>query len=121
MRYIFPILFTILLIPNELYAEVSDKVPSIARVWLTGIFLGTIGFAAATYRKWAAIVAGIISLTFCYVHFSVISDPFVGKAIVKEQGSKYVLSVYGSITAMLLPVLVGFFLRKKTKKDYKNT
>lgn len=101
------------LFPVTAYAEVSDKVPSILRLWGTGILLGVIGFLAIQYRKWAGAIVAVVAIFFCYIHHGIIVDEFVGPAVIKEQGSKYIISVYGSIGVMILPLIIGMFFNRK--------
>lgn len=105
-----------LLLPSSAFAEVSDKVPSIARLWIQGLIVGIAGFFAARYRIWVGLVICLISFFICVATYEVLSDPFVGPAIRLEQGNAYVISVYGSIFLILAPLLAGFILKYKSKK-----
>ena len=78
--------------------------------------LGIFGFFSARYRIWTGIIIGLISIFFCFAHYGVISDPFVGPAIRNEQGNAYVFSVYGSILLMLAPLIAGFFIKNFKRK-----
>ena len=113
------IFFLLIFLPEISFAEVSDKVPSITRLWFVASILGILGFFSARYRIWPGILIGLISIFFCFAHYSVISDPFVGSAIRNEQGNAYVISVYGSILLMLAPLIAGFLF--KNLKDKKTT
>ena len=117
MKFIGAIIFSILiLIPELAFAEVSDKVPSITRLWLVGVIFGSLGYFSARYRIWAGIIIGLIAIFFCVAHYGVISDPFVGPDIRNEQGNPYVLSVYGSIALMLVPLIIGFLHKHLNNK-----
>ena len=111
------IFFFLIFLPEISFAEVSDKVPSITRLWFLGSIPGISGFFSARYRIWAGIIIGLISFLFCISHYGVISDPFVGPDIRNEQGNPYVFSVYGSIALMLIPLIAGFLLKHFKNKS----
>ena len=112
---IFTILLIILTIPEISFAEVSDKVPSITRLWCSGLLSGLIGCFAIRKRIWVGLVVAVISLFIAFVHYSVLSDPHVGQAVIQEQGKMYVFSVYGSIFTMVIPLILGIIINKKSK------
>ena len=109
------ILLVLLIIPEFAFAEVSDKVPSITRLWGSGLLLGLIGYFVIRKRIWAGLVVAVISLFIAFVHYSVLSDPHVGQAVIREQGKAYAFSVYGSIFIMVIPLILGFIMSKKYK------
>ena len=107
----------IFIVPEIAFAEVSDKVPSILGLWVVGVGVGFLGFFSAKYRIWAGAIVGVVSIFLCISHYRVISDPFVGPAIVKEQGNLYILSIYGSMVMLIAPLIAGFlFNHSKHRK-----
>lgn len=102
------LLFLIFILPEIAFAEVSDKVPSIFGLWVEGVGVGFLGFFSAKCRIWAGTLVGLVSIILCISHYDLISDPFVGPAIVKEQGDLYISSVYGSMVLLIAPLIAGF-------------
>jgi hypothetical protein len=114
MKTIFTI--ALLFITSLAFAEVSDKMPSISRIWVEGMIIGFVGFFLARFRIWTGAIFFIFTLFFCIGTYGLISDPFVGKAIIAEQGVPYIVAVCGSIILMVAPLLIGLFLRHKKAK-----
>lgn len=108
--------FVGLLLPACAFAEVSDKMPSITRLWGEGFIVALFGYLSARYRIWTGILFGLFSLFFCFGTYSLLSDPYVGPAIIAEQGNPYLFTVYGSIILMLTSLVAGFLVNLKRKK-----
>jgi hypothetical protein len=118
VKMIFILSLVVMFFPAPAFAEVSDKMPSITRIWVQGAIVGGIGFLLARYRIWAGLIFGLVTLFFCSSTYGLITDPYVGPAIIAEQGKSYLFSVYGSIIMMSVPLIVGLYIRfrRPTKK-----
>ena len=117
MKTIFTI--TLILIPSLAFAEVSDKMPSISKILFEGMIVGCVGFLLGRFRIWTGAIFFIFTLFFCIGTYGLISDPFVGKAIIAEQGAPYLIAVYGSIALMIIPLITSILLRYKKVKSLK--
>jgi hypothetical protein len=117
MRILYLAFFaTVILFPTWAFAEVSDKMPSVARIWIQGGIVGAVGFFIARYRLWAGLVFGLVTIFFCIGTYGLISDPFVGPAIKAEQGNPYLFAVYGSIILVSVPLIAGLYARRKESR-----
>ena len=85
----------VMLFPASAFAEVSDKMPSITRIWIEGAIVGVIGFFLARYRIWAGLIFGLVTFFFCIGTYDLTSDPYVGPAIIAEQGKPYLFASTG--------------------------
>ena len=113
------ITIALILISTLAFAEVSDKMPPISRIWIEGLVIGCVGFFLARYRIWTGAIFSILILFFCIGTYGLVSDPFVGKDIIAEQGAPYLMAVYGSIALMIVPLITGILLRYKKVKSIK--
>ena len=104
-------LFTALLLtPITAQAEVSDKVPSVFELWgFASIAAVVLALTIQRYR--AAILAGVVVfIVYCFVILELVTDPFVGPAVIEEQGNSYLVASYGSIALIGLGVVAGWIL-----------
>jgi hypothetical protein len=118
IKIIFILSLAVIFFPASAFAEVSDKMPSITRIWVQGAIVGGIGFLLACYRIWAGLIFGLVTVFFCIGTYDLISDPYVGPAIIAEQGKPYLFAVYGSIIMMSVSLIIGLYIRfrRPTKK-----
>jgi len=101
--------------PLLVFAEVSDKVPSIQQLWLQGIMVALVLSILVRFSYWFFIVAALIVIFFGITSYETIADPYVGPAILKEQGTAYVVALFGSVVLMILGILAGWFLNYKKR------
>ncbi|MBU7579235.1 MAG: hypothetical protein KAF27_02015 [Porphyrobacter sp.] len=77
-------------------AEVSDKIPSLADLWM---WAGGFILAALMLALWRALV-GLVVVPFAALRawggHAMVSDAHLGPAILQEQGEAYVRAVYAS-------------------------
>ena len=100
-----------------MHAEVSDKMASIPQLWVQGIVIAIILFALVRWSVWLSIFAIVVITFFGIATYETLADPYVGPAIMKEQGVPYAVSAYSSVVAMLIGFVGGFMLnRRKLKK-----
>jgi len=116
IKMIFILSFVVMFFPASVLAEVSDKMPSITRIWVQGAIVGGIGLVLAYYRMWAGLIFGIVTAFFCIGTYDLISDPYVGPAIIAEQGKPYLFAVYGSIVLMSAPLITGLYIRCRQRR-----
>ena len=103
-------LLLLALLPVPALAEVSDKVASIPQLWLTGAFAGVVAFLASRYRVALGAILLPVSAFFVFAGLEPIRDPYVGPAIISEQGPIYVVAVYGSTIILLALHVAGLWL-----------
>ena len=100
----------LVLLPLPALAEVSDKVASIPQLWLTGVLGGVVAFLASRYRVALGVILLPVSLFLIFVGLEPVRDPYVGPAVVSEQGQIYVVAVYVSAILLLALHLAGLWL-----------
>jgi hypothetical protein len=104
-------------IPSLAFTEVSDKMPTITRIGIEDLIIVWIGFFAAMFRLWSGILDSLIIVFFCVGIYGLISDPDGSPAVIADQGTAHILSVYGSIILMLVPLIGGFYLRTRHNQE----
>ena len=110
-------IYVLLFLSSPALAEVSDKVMSIPQLWTYGIIGSVILFTLIRYSAWFVVLGLVVVLFFCLVSHQTIADPFVGPAIVKEQGNNYIVASYGSVILMVLSSIVGVFANIKRRRN----
>jgi hypothetical protein len=85
-------------------AEVMDKEPTLASLWVAAVFCSAIGFALVRFRPWLLIAAVAVAAWLALRILPEIYDPFVGPAIRAEAGLKYVVQAQ---IASMLPFVVS--------------
>jgi len=97
-------------------AEVSDKIAPLRTVWWVGV-VGGLGTAGAADRS---ILGGLASAAFfgllSFVPISELHDPWVGPAIISEQGESYRLAAYTAPALVTTDWLVGAFSRQRRSR-----
>lgn len=110
------VLFFILSCPLVAYAEVSDKMATQPELWAQGAVVGCILGVAIRWSKWVNIVGFPIVALFFYLAYDTLAQPDIGPAIIKEQGSSYIVALYGSATLALIGLAIGnYMFRGKCK------
>lgn len=101
------------------FAEVMDKEPTIGGLWGTALLLGLIGIGACAWNRWAGAAATLVAILFAWGVHSELSDPFVGRDILREAGPSYVRQSYMAILVCLsmhVAVWVYAFLRSTWRR-----
>ena len=80
----------IVVTPGLAFAEVMDKEPGTAEIWMWAIGGGLAAGVAWCVRAWLGALATAALAPFFVSLWSEISDPFVGAAIRAETGTAYV-------------------------------
>jgi hypothetical protein len=116
-RFVALLLLTAVAFPAA--AEVSDKIPSHAALWGVCSVVGVLSLAAGAFRPWLGIFGIAYALLVLMVSHADLTDPYVGPAILVEQGQSYALSAYGSpaLTFVLsaIGIMVGLRRRRVRK------
>ena len=102
------------LIP-EAHAEVSDKMPTIAELWIQGAIIGAALFFAARWKVWLAVISLTVAVLLAYGAYDLVNDPYIGPAIRAEQGARYVAAAYGSGIIPVGAVILGLCLAYRRK------
>lgn len=110
-------LYLLLFFSLPAIAEVSDKMPSQAGLYLTGFFAGSLLSLLIRWSKWANLVAWPLVVVFSYYAYDTLFDPFIGPAIIHEQGKSYIFASYASPILVLCGAIYGNFLLIKKLKE----
>jgi hypothetical protein len=105
----------ILLTPAVVFAEVSDKEPSLCFVWTLGIIAALVCFAATFFLKWYGTIVAVFPLFWFVLHFIELHFDDVGMFLYIEQGAAYFIQSYLAASLVLLATLAGFFVGKKRR------
>ena len=97
-------------IPGAALAEVSDKVASVPSLWITAFAAGALALLAGRYKLLLGVALLPISLFLVAASLEPVLDPYVGPAVVQEQGEAYLASVYASCAVILSLHLFGLWL-----------
>jgi hypothetical protein len=101
--------------PVSAVAEVSDKILPLSRIWLWS-GLGAIAvFAAWRYRRWAGLLVSLPASMVPIATIAEVRDPYVGPAILEEQGWLYGASAYGSLSLIVVAALLGEYARRSSR------
>lgn len=106
-------LVMLLVTPLSAHAEVSDKMASIPELWIQGIVCAVILLALVRWSVWFSILAIITITVFSVATYETFADPFIGPAIMKEQGVAYAVSSYGSVVVMFTGFVIGVVLNRR--------
>jgi hypothetical protein len=100
---------------SDLHAEVMDKEPSLAHIWKVALALGVVGAVAWRWNKWAGGLASIAGALFAWSLYAEFTDPFVGSAILAEEGRAHIASAYMAAFTCALLHLAGAILGSRAR------
>ena len=109
-------LLVLLLISSPVFAEVSDKIPTMSRLWTQGMIAGGVLLLLTWWSWWFSIPGVLVAIFSGLSSYATFSDPHMGPAIINEQGTTYIISSYGSSAVILIGVIVGIILNRVTPK-----
>jgi hypothetical protein len=98
-----------------MFAEVSDKEPTIVVIWSVGILVSLACFFVCRWRRLAACLVLPVAAIWAFGITSEVRDPYVGPAIVQELGRSYVASAYLLAVAPFGLVAIGLW--RRSRKD----
>lgn len=101
------LLFTLLVFPGLAAAEVSDKAASSGALIGQGVVFAIVVFFAARFRWWLGFAGLAFGLFLLAGTVDLVSDRFVGQALLREQGSQYFVLAFGSDVAVVFSAIVG--------------
>ena len=102
MKYLFSIAITL---SFPALAEVSDKMPSITEILLTGICIFMVAIGVSFIRWWLSVIFVFIGALFTIGHFSLWQDIHMRNALLNEQGWYY----FGALGVEQFLIYVGAF------------
>ena len=100
------LLLLLLMLPSAACAEVSDKVPSVAALWLQAGALGSVALLAGWYRCLLGVVLLLFTCILAWSGLDMLADPGLGPALATEFSGRYAVAVYGS-NALLLSLNIA--------------
>ena len=116
LKHIITAIILLLVSADISYAEVMDKEPSIAQIYIYGLIGAALIVFTARLKPWLLLVVAPLPFLYFIGMIFEINDPYVGPAILNEAGVFYFISTY-LITALLLVCVVASITimhRKKT-------
>ena len=96
-----------------IFAEVSDKIPSFARLWIQGAGAAIVGFLAARFTRWGWLVPIAFSALLLFSAWDMFADKHLAEAIRREQGANYELVAWISAALPLAATLLGYLARRR--------
>ena len=106
--------------PVSALAEVSDKIPPLSQIWLWSGLGAIVAFAAWRYRLWAGLLVSLPASVVPIATIAEVRDPYVGPAILEEQGWLYAASAYGSLVLIVVAALLGEYARRSSRAKAAN-
>ena len=111
MRTLLALASTLLLTaPGAANAEVSDKLATIPELWVTSVAAGALLFLLS--RLWVRVGLILLPVTafMAYVVLEPTFDPYVGPAILTEQGRTYFWVAYAAAILLVTLHVLGLWL-----------
>lgn len=93
-------------------AEVSDKMASQPGIWVSGVVVGILLTLGIRWSRWGNLVGVPVAAGCFYFAWDTLNQPHIGPAIIKEQGTPYIIALYGSAALVAMGVLLGNYLNK---------
>ena len=81
-------------------------------LWLSGLLAGLVVAVCIRWSKWANLIGVPLAALFLYSAYDTLAQPDIGPAIIQEQGTPYILALYGSAILVVIGVLIGNYLNK---------
>jgi hypothetical protein len=89
------------------WAEVSDKIPSLEGMWVWAVGFNLAAALLSLWRPAIGLAVAPVAAFYAWAGHEMVSDPHVGRAILKEQGEGYVEQVYASgVVGVIGPLLI---------------
>src|SRR5262245_28882633 len=92
-----------------IFAEVSDKVPTLRNIWVATAVISLACLFATGRKRWAAFATLPVIAFWALIITSEIRDDYVGPAIVSELGRSYVMQAYIAAVTPVLFLAIGFW------------
>ena len=107
-------------IPSVSFAEVSDKIPSIQSLLISGVIIGGGLFFMARFRWWLVVLLSPILILFIAEDFSLWNETGMQEAIINEQGGIYFVSLGIQDALILTGAITGVIFGYKAVKGRKS-
>jgi hypothetical protein len=101
--------------PASVQAEVLDKELSVSALWAAGALGAWLGAIVCAHRPRVGLLTAAVALVPLLSAFSELADPFVGPALLRETGGRYVHHVAGSMILLACGHGVGL-LRNRARR-----
>jgi hypothetical protein len=99
---------------TPILAEIVDKEPTLATLWLVASVLSVASFLACRSRRWPALIAVPLIAVWAFALISELHSADVGPAIVHELGRSYVIQSY---IAAFVPLLFVLFSLSRNRTN----
>jgi hypothetical protein len=97
-------------LPRPALAEVSDKVSSIPEHWIVALPVAAVLLLATCWRWWLALPLALPVVALIWSGVELRSEPYIGPALMQEQGWGYFISLWSSDFIMAAGLAAGAFL-----------
>ena len=104
------LILVLLAFPVSALAEVSDKMPTQSGLWVSGVAVGGFLTFAIRWSKWVNLIGLPLVGLFFYLAWDTLRQPYIGAAIINEQGKLYIVALYGSAILVTIGVALGNYL-----------
>jgi hypothetical protein len=108
--------FVLLFLSFNALAEVSDKMASIPELWLHGMIVGLLIYFLTVWRIGFVILGGLFIAFFAFAAYDTLNSPFIGEAIIKEQGVPYIVASYSATVIISICSILGVIKNKRRIK-----
>lgn len=105
----------LLFIPPAVFAEVSDKEPSLLSVWAIGSVAAIICFVGTYFFKWLAPVLAALPFLWFASLLVEIHSADVGPYLYAEQGLSYYVQSYLSLTLFISGIVLGLVMNNRRR------
>ena len=92
-----------------LLAEISDKEPSVLKLWLVAAVLSAASLLLGLWRRWLALIPAAFAVIWAVVVWSEVHDAIMSKAIQEELGTTYIAQAYVAILLPLAFIVLALF------------
>jgi hypothetical protein len=99
--------FALASIPRVAFAEVSDKVSSVPEHWIRAVPIAAVLLLAARWRWWLALPLALPLGAMIWAGVELPREPYIGPALLQEQGWTYFASLWCSDVVMAAGLAVG--------------
>jgi hypothetical protein len=108
--------FVLLFLSFSAFAEVSDKMASIPELWSHGFIVGLLIYFLTVWRIGFVFLGGLFVMFFAFAAYDTLNSPFIGEAIIKEQGIPYIFASYSATVIVTICSILGVIKNKRRIK-----
>jgi hypothetical protein len=107
------IVIILLAVPTAAVAEVMDKEPSLAHMWVFAAIASAIAFVACRWNPWLVLACAPIPLLYLVSFVLEVTDSHVGPAIVAEAGLSYGVLGGGAFLMIAVAHILGIVMWRR--------